>query len=153
MNATQVVPRGFTNPRWHEEMESPDAGWSYAGSPTRVVEEETTWSDAGTTTRGALPARTRMKPLDVLTRVEARGFPYPRCRSEVVDEVTRDERHGVMYPLARTEGVATIRRGECDVGWIRSSLPESKLILSRILMFLKGFLDFLMETIRFTKDI
>ncbi|KAF3579087.1 hypothetical protein DY000_02031271 [Brassica cretica] len=48
-----------------------------------------------------------MKPLDVLTRVEARGLPYPRCRSEVVDKVTRDERRGVLYPLARTAGVAT----------------------------------------------
>ncbi|KAF2565473.1 hypothetical protein F2Q70_00027529 [Brassica cretica] len=47
-----------------------------------------------------------MKPLDVLTRVEARGFPYLRCRSEVVDEVTQDERRGVLYPLARTAGVA-----------------------------------------------
>ncbi|KAF2546032.1 hypothetical protein F2Q70_00021034 [Brassica cretica] len=85
--------------------------------------------------RGVLYPLARTARSDVLTRVEAREFPYPRCRSEVVDEVTRDERRGVLYPLARTAGVATVRRRECDAGWIRLSLPESKLIFSRILMF------------------
>ncbi|KAF2555416.1 hypothetical protein F2Q68_00014514 [Brassica cretica] len=53
-----------------------------------------------------------MKPLDVLMRVEARGFPYPRCRSEVFDEVTRDEQRGVLYPLARTARSDVLTRVE-----------------------------------------
>ena len=50
------------------------------------------------------------------------------------------------------ESSTMIWRGLADTGCARPFLPESKLIFSRILMFLRGFLDFLMETIRFSRD-
>ncbi|KAF2531385.1 hypothetical protein F2Q70_00029063 [Brassica cretica] len=81
--------------RSHREGEARrhhDAGCSDAGSLTRVVEEKSSMGHAGTTTRDAVPARVISMRSDVLTRVEARKFPYPRCQSEVVDEVTWDER-------------------------------------------------------------
>ena len=82
-----------------------------------------------------------VKHAGFLTRVRSRWW------------ITRGRRRGTLHPHVRTEGATTSWRGEASAGCSQQILPESRLIFSQILMFLKGFLDFLMETIRFTKDI
>ncbi|KAF3544041.1 hypothetical protein DY000_02008816 [Brassica cretica] len=69
---TRLERRGMLYPlarSWRSET-TPRAGWSDAGSLTRVVEEKPSMDHAGTTTRDAVPARMIRRRNDGPTRGE-----------------------------------------------------------------------------------
>ena len=105
-----------------EDMKLDDAGWRLAGSWTHAHEEEdASTSRLGLKARGTALPRARRGAIDGLKRVGARGFAYPRAwQKSFNDGPTRESGSGGSWRFQ----------------------PGSNLCLSRILMFLKGFLDF-----------
>ena len=97
-----------------------------------LLEAYQPWSNPGRPPRVPLPAQAKKAGRRKLTRVDQRGLDDPRGRPMTTqDDPARVDQRGLGDP---TSTRVTFSAG-------------------RILVFLKGFLDFLMETIRFSRDV